>query len=78
MFRPCKWAIVRLFVEPVSCLYNRSLGGTRSRLTSYLVGSPPQTPIVKSTYCFYEQPDDGPLTRTKHVVVLYYVVFLIT
>jgi len=25
MFRPCKWAIIRLFVEPVSWLYNRSL-----------------------------------------------------
>jgi len=30
MFRPCKWAIIRLFVEPVWWLYNRSLGGTRS------------------------------------------------
>jgi len=34
MFRPCKWAIIRLLVEPVSWLYNRSLGGTRSRFTS--------------------------------------------
>ena len=24
MFRPCKWAIIRLFLEPVSWLYNRS------------------------------------------------------
>jgi len=33
MFRPCKWAIIRLFVEPVGWLYNRSLGGgTRSRI----------------------------------------------
>ena len=32
MFRPCKWAIIRLFVEPVSWIYNRNLeGGTRSR-----------------------------------------------
>jgi len=39
MFRPRKWAIIRVFVEPVSWLYNRSLGGwTRSRLTSYLMG----------------------------------------
>jgi hypothetical protein len=27
MFRPCKWAIIRLFVEPVSWLYHRSWGG---------------------------------------------------
>ena len=27
IFRPCKWAIIRLFVEPLSWLYNRSLGG---------------------------------------------------
>jgi hypothetical protein len=41
MFRPCNWAIIRLFVEPVSWLYRRSLrgGGTGSLLTSYLVGS---------------------------------------
>jgi len=39
MFRPCKWTIIRLFVEPVRWLYSRSLvGGTRSCLTSYLVG----------------------------------------
>jgi hypothetical protein len=39
---------------------------------------PPQTPIVLSTYWFHEQPDDGPLTRPKYVVVVYYVVLLIT
>ena len=38
LFRPCKWAIIRLFVEPVIWLYNRGFGGegARSRLTSYL------------------------------------------
>jgi hypothetical protein len=39
MFRPCKRAIIKLFLEPVIGLYNRSMeGGTRSRLTSYFVG----------------------------------------
>ena len=39
VFRLCKWAIIRLFVEPVRWLYNRSFGGgERSRLTS---SSPP-------------------------------------
>ena len=34
MFRPYKWAIIRLLVEPMGRLYTRSLGGgTRSRLT---------------------------------------------
>ena len=37
---------------------------------------PPQTPIVYSTYWFYEQPDDGPLTRPKHVIVYYVVLFI--
>ena len=32
MFRSCKWAIIRLFVEPVSWLYNRSLGGEETPL----------------------------------------------
>ena len=31
----------------------------------------PPTPIVQSPYWFYEQPDDGPLTRPKHVVLFY-------
>jgi hypothetical protein len=30
---------------------------------------PPQIPTVLSLFWFYEQPDDGPLTRPKHVVV---------
>jgi len=30
---------------------------------------PPQTPVVLSPHWFYKQPDDGPLTRPKHVVV---------
>jgi hypothetical protein len=38
MFRPCKRAIIRLFLEPLTGVYNRSRGGTRSRLTSYFVG----------------------------------------
>jgi hypothetical protein len=29
------------------------------------------TPIVQSPYKFYGQPDDGSLTRPKHVVVSY-------
>ena len=34
MFRPYKWAIIRLLVEPMGRLYTRSSGGrTRSRLT---------------------------------------------
>ena len=38
MFRPCKWAIIRLFVEPVSWLYNRSLGGEHLVLHHILWG----------------------------------------
>jgi hypothetical protein len=39
MFRPCKWAIIRLFLEPVSRLYPKSMGGGErsSCLTSYFV-----------------------------------------
>jgi hypothetical protein len=35
MFRPYKWAIIRLLVEPKGRLYNKGWGGggTRSRLT---------------------------------------------
>jgi len=35
MFWPCKWAIIRFFLEPVSWLYNRSLGG--DRISSYII-----------------------------------------
>jgi len=37
----------------------------------------PPTPIVQSPYWFYIQPDDGILTRPKHVVV-YYILLRIT
>ena len=40
-----------------------------------LVLPPAQTPVVKSPCWFYDQPDDGPLTRPKHVVV-YYIVLI--
>jgi len=40
---------------------------TRYEVRRDLVPHP--TPIVQSPYWFYEQPDDGPLTRPKHVVV---------
>ena len=42
MFRPCKWAISRLFVEPVSWLYNRSLGEGRD------LAPPP------NSYCIFD------------------------
>ena len=68
MFRPSKWAI-RLFLEPVSWLYNRSLS-VGDEISSYIISSGVSIAcIVQSTYWFYEQPDDGPLTRPKHVVV---------
>jgi hypothetical protein len=34
MFRPRKWAIIRLFVEPVGLQYNRSLG--EDEISSYI------------------------------------------
>jgi hypothetical protein len=34
MFWPCKWAIIRLLVEPMGRLYTKGLGvGTRYHLT---------------------------------------------
>jgi len=59
------------------------MGGSRFRPTFETVKkqnmSPPQIRIVQSPFWFYEQPDDGPFTRPKHVVyilqsVAYYIV----
>jgi hypothetical protein len=38
---------------------------------------PPLSPIVQSTYWFYEQPDGDQLTRPKHVVVYCVVIIII-
>jgi hypothetical protein len=38
MFRPCKRAIIRLFLEPVTGLYNRSMGGRDLVLHHVLYG----------------------------------------
>jgi hypothetical protein len=35
MFRPCKWAIIRLLVEPKGSLYTRGLGG--GDISSYII-----------------------------------------
>jgi hypothetical protein len=46
-FRPCKWVIIRLFVEPVRWLYNSSWGGDE-------ISSSLQTPIVCCVFdCMY-------------------------
>jgi hypothetical protein len=37
IFRPCKWAIIRFFVELVSWLYSRSLGGGGAEISSYII-----------------------------------------
>jgi hypothetical protein len=37
MFRPYKWAIIRLLVEPKRRLYNKGLRGGRDLLLHYLV-----------------------------------------
>ena len=50
MFRPCKRAIIRLFTEPSNRLHNRSLGGTRSRLTGE-ISSPPNSFYVYLSVC---------------------------
>jgi hypothetical protein len=60
--RPLKWPLGVKWL-----IYNP----TRYDVKRDLVPPPPETPIVLSTYWFYEQPDDGPLTRPKHVVVYY-------
>ena len=36
MFRPYKWAIIRLLVEPMGRLYTRSLGGG-DEISSYII-----------------------------------------
>ena len=40
MFRPCKWAIIRLFTELMRSVYTMrgEYLGTISRLTTYFVG----------------------------------------
>jgi hypothetical protein len=35
MFRPCKWAIIRLLVEPMGRLYTKGLG--RGEISSYII-----------------------------------------
>jgi hypothetical protein len=37
MFRPCKWTIIRLFVEHVSSLYHRSLEGGRDLVLHHIL-----------------------------------------
>jgi hypothetical protein len=36
MFRPCKWAIIRLLVEPMGGLYTKGLGGG-DEISSYII-----------------------------------------
>ena len=36
-FRPYKWAIIRLLVEPMGRLYTRSLGGGGDKISSYII-----------------------------------------
>jgi hypothetical protein len=36
MFRPCKWAIIRLLVEPMGRLYTKGFGGG-DEISSYII-----------------------------------------
>jgi hypothetical protein len=72
MFRPCKWAIIRLFKELVRRLYTRRGEYLGDEISSYIIVRGVNTGYQRFIYvCACEQPDDGPFTRPKHVVVSY-------